>query len=122
MPDLLELMREIARQANAAGLPADWTVGTVETDAPLTIRVDAKQVLPAALLTVPRALTEFELEVTPLDWQTSPQTCTASHVHAIPADRVRLRVHAALRPGEQVFLLRKPGGQHYLVLGRVVTA
>lgn len=120
LADLLELLRQVAQQTTEAGKPADWMTGTVVQEKPLVIQVDSKLVLPAALLTVPLELTDHTISVTPLGWKTAAQTCTTSHLHEIPEEQVQLLVHAALKQNERVYLLRKPGGQNFLVLGRVV--
>ena len=119
MPDLVTLMKMAAREAVAAGKPAEPCIGTVESAAPLQIRIEQKLVLGREQLLLLRGATDYELEIES-DFVTENGGDPA-HSHGISGKRVE-KVNAALKTGEQVLLLRMTGGQKYIVLDRVVKA
>jgi hypothetical protein len=48
-----------------------------------------------------------------------PTTDTINHNHEILVEKKKIKIHAELKPGEKVALLRKAGGQSYLILDRI---
>lgn len=134
MPDCTPLLRafqDISRNTQEAGQPADYVFGTVVSEDPLKIQVEQKMVLSRAQLALCRSVTDYEAEVA-IDaahgWRTedaaggSGDSSYEAHGHAITAERKKLRVLNALRKGEKVVMVKKKGGQQYLVLDRVVGA
>lgn len=74
--------------------PMDIRFGTVETESPLSVKLSDKLILKQNSLILMQCVTDFT-----------------------DADGRQYNWH--LRTGEQVVLLRKPGGKQYLILGRI---
>lgn len=106
----------LAAAMNPRADPTDgFAIGFVTAIEPLTVQM-GDQTYYGDEITVARQLTERTEEVTPVSWQTSPQTCTASHAHDIPENRVQLIIHSPLRTGQRVLILPKADQQSiYLV-------
>ena len=132
--NLLELIKRAAKEAVNAAQDSDFCYGTVITANPLKILVEQKMELTAAQLVLCRNVTNHTVTVTAGNTKdyyytedneddendgTAPIP-TTSHVHAIGT--VQMTVHNALKTGDKVVLIRKKGGQEYLVLDRVVKA
>ncbi len=106
MADVSGLVRDINRGAVSAVLaekPCEVLFGTVKNDAPLEILVEQKFTLGEAQLIIPKALTEYELEIT------------------MDEVKKKITIHNALKSGEMVVLIRAVGGQVYYVADRVVS-
>lgn len=129
--NLVELIKQAAKEAVEAGQDSDFCYGTVTSASPLKILVEQKMELTAAQLVLTRNVTNFKTYITagntkdyyytgdPESGGTAPIPGT-SHVHAI--GKIQVTVHNALAKGDKVVLIRKKGGQEYLVLDRVVKA
>lgn len=139
--DLLITIKKAAKEAVDAGQPSDFCFGKVTSVSPLKIQVEQKMTLGAAQLLLTRNVTDFKTTVT-IDWKSS--NSTISHSHGIkdsgvssdtltcnPVElshnhsifgRKEMTIHNGLQVGDEVILLKKKGGQKYLVLDRVVNA
>lgn len=141
--DLLNSIKRAAQEANEASQPSDFCFGKVTSIEPLQILVEQKMTLGAAQLVLTRNVTDF-MTLVSIDWQT--QQALTTHIHKINGkdsggDTVDLTskeadlkhqheltgtksiiIHNALQLGDEVILLKRKGGQKYLVLDRVVTA
>ena len=117
MPDLIETIKKAAQQANDAAKPVAVMFGIIQEEDPLKINVEQKMLLEKEQLILSRNVTEFERDVTPLNWSTGT---ASNHSHPI-SGRKKEKVHHNLKKGEKVVLLRVSGGQQYLVLDRVVS-
>lgn len=127
--NLVELIKQAANEAVAAGQDCDFCYGTVTSASPLKILVEQKMTLTSAQLVLCRNVTDFTTSITAgntknyyytgnkADGGTAPIP-TTSHVHGIGT--ISVTVHNALKSGDEVVLMRKKGGQKYLVLDRVV--
>lgn len=122
--DLLNSVKKAALEAVNASQPSDFCFGKVTSAKPLKILVEQKMTLGAAQLVLTRNVTDFKTKVT-VDWATgtksggSGESSFDSHAHAISGTK-ELTIHNALQVGDEVILLKKKGGQKYLVLDRVV--
>lgn len=122
--DLLNVVKKAAVEAVNAGQPSDFCFGKVTSAKPLKILVEQKMTLGAAQLILTRNVTDFKTKVT-VDWSTetesggSGDSSFASHSHALSGKK-EMTIHNALQVGDEVILLKKKGGQKYLVLDRVV--
>ena len=123
--DLLKAVQEASIAAVAASKPTDILFGTVQSVSPLTVFIDAKLLIPEKALALSRNVTDFDTEVT-VQWRTENTSgggggydAFSSHSHAITG-RKPIRVHNALKTGENVILIRMAGGQKYLIVDRVV--
>jgi hypothetical protein len=122
---LIDIMKRAAMDVMNNSQICDLRYGTVVSVTPLKIQVTNVFTLPESLLVVPQHLTEYELEITPIDWLTEDRSggggdaSFASHNHAISGKK-KIKVHNALKVGDKVALLRKQGGQSYFVLDRII--
>lgn len=101
--DLLNFIKKAAIQAVNASQPSDFCFGKVTSAKPLKISVEQKMTLGAAQLVLTRNVTDFKTKVT-IGQET----------------KTKMTVYNALQVGDEVILLKKKGGQKYLVLDRVV--
>lgn len=129
---------------NTAGLLnqmklTDVEFGRVTSVNPLVITLDSKLPLPAAFFTLTNAVKDHTVDIT-VSWATeeddylkpdhqhgngnngsptdNPLQWDTTHKHDIKG-RKRITIHNGLTLGERVILLRKQGGQDYIVLDRV---
>jgi len=128
--NLVELIKKAAQEAVEAGQDCDFCYGTVTSASPLKILVEQKMELTSAQLVLTRNVTNYATTVTissETPWSTenksggSGEASFASHNHSIKGTKT-LTINNALKQGDKVVLLRKKGGQEYLVLDRVVKA
>lgn len=126
---LIDIIKRSALDAVEAGKPCDLRYGTVISIAPLKIRVTNQFIIPQSMLIIPEYLTDYEIEVTvkpDYGWVTqnksggSGEPAFASHNHDIQFERKKIMIHGALKVGDKVALLRQAGGQHFLVLDRLL--
>lgn len=101
---LLDVVKEVAQQAQDASVPAAFLTGLVTSAAPLTVRVDNRFELSGEALVILRELRAGT-------WGT--------HTHTLAGQPTGPDVYTGLAAGDKVVLLRNQGGQEFLVLGRV---
>ena len=141
--DLLNSIKRAAQEANEASQPSDFCFGKVTSIEPLQILVEQKMTLGAAQLVLTRNVTDF-MTLVSIDWQTGLALTTHTHKingkdsggdtvditskeadlehqHGLTGTK-SIIIHNALQLGDEVILLKRKGGQKYLVLDRVVTA
>ena len=99
--DLLNIVKRAALEAVNASQPSDFCFGKVTSTKPLKISVEQKMTLGAAQLILTRNVTDFKMNIT-------------------DGSKKEITIHNALQIGDEVILLKKKGGQKYLVLDRVV--
>ena len=122
--DLLKLIKQTAMDAVNASKPANMIFGKVISASPLKIQTEQKLPLGANQLVLSRNVTDFETEVTPLDWLTENRSGGggyaefASHNHLITG-RKKIIVHNKLKVGDEVILMQVSGGQNYIVIDRI---
>lgn len=116
----------------------DWKVGTVKSVSPLRVAITNQLVIPSSLLVVPEHLTDHSIECTisQQSQSTSGETEIAegldgesdaiiNHTHKFNMTTQggeslsTVTFHNALQIGDKVALLRKQGGQSYLILDRI---
>lgn len=120
--ELVRAMKKTAAEAVEAGRPVNVLFGMVVGVNPLVIMTDQKMQLSANQLVLSRNVTDFATAVT-VSWETgdkgggSGEAAYESHRHRISGIK-QITIHNALKPGEQVILLRKQGGQEFIVLDR----
>lgn len=126
--DLLKVIKQASQEANEASGPSDFVFGKVLSANPLQIQVDQKLILTKAQLALSRNVTDYETKVTVKKsdgWKTEDRAggtlaeAFASHNHDINLTEIKIKIHNALKSGEEVILLKKKGGQKYLVVDRV---
>lgn len=122
--DLLNLIKKAAVEAVEAGKPTGICFGKVTSASPLKILVEQKMTLSSAQLVLTRNVSDFEIEGT-VNWSTgnasggSGDSSFASHNHSIGGKK-KIKIHNALKSGDEVVMIKQQGGQKYLVLDRVV--
>lgn len=128
MHDLINIIKRAAQAAVENGKPCDLRYGTVVSTEPLSVRVTPSFILPAGALIVPEHLTDYEVETSLLSaygWGTQESAGGAgdaayeAHDHGIVHERRKIKIHAALKTGDKIALLRQSGGQFYFVLDRL---
>jgi hypothetical protein len=129
-------MKVTAVRAVEAGQPADVCFGKVISISPLKIMVEQKIVLSAGQLVLSRNVTDHTVAVS-MNWTTesagnhnhpyiddsSSRTTdlAGTHIHQIISSKGKtITIHNALVVSDEVILLKKKGGQKYIVLDRVV--
>lgn len=128
----LDYVKQAAVQAVKAGNPCDYTIGTVTSISPLKIKLSEGDglELPADFIHLSRNVTDYETTVTISDdygWKTkdkgggSGYSAYETHKHDISLSKKKIKVHNALKKGEKVLMIRKSGGQDYIVIDRVVS-
>lgn len=100
---LLDVMKLASKQARDADQPTDLRIGTVTSVNPLKIQVSSQFTLPAALIIVPQHLTNYKVKVR-MENSTEDKEMTIKN---------------ALKKGDKVAMLRKEGGQSYLIIDRI---
>ena len=103
MFDILEMIKTAALEAIEHSKPVNIVYGTVVNDEPLSIKIDQKQILSSEHLIISRNFTDYKIRVS------APN----------PIGNTELTVYNKLKKGEKVILLRKQGGQQYLILERL---
>lgn len=124
---LLDTMKKVAENTNAAGAPTAWFFGKVTKTSPLTIRVDNRFDISGEAIVVPK---ELQAGYYPTHYHTgmkgggSGEAAFASHSHVLKSnyqtntDKTS-EYYYGLAVGDKVILLRNQGGQAFFVLGRV---
>lgn len=127
----LEYVKDAAVQAIMAAKPCNYIVGTVTSVKPLKVILSESDglELETDFLHLARNVTDFEATVSILDeydWHTkdtggdSNYPSLESHNHSIEVTKQKLMIHNGLKKGEKVLLIRKWGGQDYIIVDRMV--
>ena len=140
--DFLNVVKKASLEAVNADQPSDFLFGKVTSVKPLKILVEQKMTLGKAQLVLTRNVTDYEVKMT-MDCETETTKLSATHAHEIEPENDSLEIksktiglnhshsikgektfiiHNALQVDDEVILLKKKGGQKYLVLDRVVKA
>lgn len=125
--DLVRLMKQAAMEAVKTSQPSNIVFGTVTSASPLKIQISSKITLEKEMLLLTRNVTEFETDITTVNWFTENTSGGAgdalfeSHKHELKGKK-HIIVHNQLKSGEKVVLIKEQGGQRYIVLDRVVSA
>ena len=118
--DFMEAMKKIAVDANESGQPCDFCFGVVMSEEPnIQIMVEQKMLLKPAQLILTRNVTDFKTKTTiteEYEWETRTAD---GHDHKIIHEKKWIKIHNKLKVGERVVLLKKKGGQKYLVIDRM---
>ena len=123
MTNLVEVIKQIAKETIAAGKPAGITYGRVMRVNPLEIQVEQKLTLPADFFKLTKAVTDHYMDMT-VSHVTESRAGGGGYAEFADHDhdyqgRKKFLVHNGLQVGEEVILLQVQGGQRYIVLDRV---
>ena len=122
--DLNNAIKTAAMKAVETSQPCDFLFGKVTSTSPLKVSIDQKMTLGSAQLVLTRNVSDHKISVS-VDWLTgnesggSGDSAFASHNHSISGTK-EITIHNGLKVGDEVILLKKKGGQKYLILDRVV--
>lgn len=120
---LFQALQELTKQTNDAAHPSDYILGIVETAAPLSIRVNQRDLITEEFLILTDAVRDYDVDievnhVTENRAGGSGYAEYQSHNHEYKG-RKKIRVYNALKVGEMVIMIRQAGAQQYCVLSRV---
>lgn len=113
--DFYNAIKVAAMNAVEASHPCDFIFGKVTSVSPIKVSVDQKMILTSTQLVLTRNVTDYSVDVS-VDWVTNDVN---DHSHKIEGVN-KIIIHNGLKIGDKVVLLRKKGGQKYLVLDKVV--
>lgn len=122
--DLYNAIKVAAINAVEASQPCDFLLGKVISTSPLKVSVEQKLTLGSAQLVLTRNVTDFTVPVS-IDWATESTSggngdgSFDSHNHSVSGKK-ELTIHNGLKVDDVVVLLKKKGGQKYLILDKVV--
>lgn len=120
---LVSTLQKLVAQTNNAMKPTDYCLGIVETVAPLSIRIDQKDILTEEFLILTDLVRDFSVDIT-VSHTTENRAGGggyaefASHNHDYTG-RKKIIVHNGLSVGESVILIQQAGGQEFIVLSRL---
>lgn len=120
---LVSTLQKLVAQTNNAMKPTDYCLGVVETVAPLSIRIDQKDILTEDFLILTDLVRDFSVDIT-VSHTTENRAGGggyaefASHNHDYTG-RKKIIVHNGLSVGESVILIQQAGGQEFIVLSRL---
>lgn len=120
---LAEKIKRAALEAQGASRPVRLCFGEVISEEPLKINVEQKMILGEAQLILSRNVTDHVISAE-VDWETGEQgggtgeTACERHSHRISGQK-QIMVHNALKPGDEVILIRQQEGQKFLVMDRM---
>ncbi len=115
--DLYNAMKLAAINALEASHPCDFLFGKVTSVSPIKVSVDQKMTLGSAQLVLTRNVTDYSVDVS-LGWNTEDAD---DHSHEVIGLK-KMTIHNGLKVDDVVILLKKKGGQKYLILDKVVNA
>lgn len=119
--NLVQLIKKIAMDAVDASKQCDYRVGIVTSTDPLKIKLSNSLTLEEDFLHLTQNVTDYITDVsitTDYSWETQEQE---THKHGIVIEKKEITIHNALQEGEQVLMMRKAGGQEYVVIDRMVS-
>lgn len=112
--DLVKAMGKAAVNAVNASMPTAVLVGVVETQSPLSVRVEQRLVLGEKQLLIADTLKSRDISISV---ETTTETAEG-HRHAIRGSKT-VSLQAGLYEGDAVILFRMQGGQKYIVLDKI---
>lgn len=113
--DFLNAVKKAAVEAVEAGKPTDFCFGTVTSISPLKVLIEQRLTLGSAQLMLTRNVIDYSVDIT-VNWNTDEADL---HSHSLSGVK-SITVHNGLKIGEEVILLKKKGGQKYLIIDKVV--
>lgn len=132
----VKAVKKAAKDEWEACKPVDVFFGQVQGVNPLKISVEQKMLLGESQLVLTRNVTDYESRVT-VDWLTqealqqphshrisgpesdslTAEAADLKHSHGVFGEK-RIRVHNGLKIGDEVVLIRRQGGQKFIVVDR----
>ncbi|WP_312047773.1 DUF2577 domain-containing protein [Anaerotignum sp.] len=128
MSELLQLIKQAAKEQVESSKPVAVMIGKVVSAAPLEIQLDQKLRLTQEFLVLTKAVVDYSVNMTVnhtteththshsyQDDSTSRTTQLHTHNHAYVGTK-SFTIHNKLKVDDHVMLLRVQGGQQYVVL------
>ena len=120
---LLQILKQVTNNSLEADKPTDIVMGEVISVSPLQIKVNQQETLPADFFMLTKAVLDHyvDIEVNHVTENRAGgggDAAYASHNHDY-IGRKKIMIYNGLKVGEKVILLRRRGGQEYIVLDRV---
>ena len=112
--DFYNSIKIAAMKAVEASQPCDFIFGKVTSVSPIKVSVEQKMTLGSAQLVLTRNVTDYSVQMT-IDWTSEESD---EHKHGITGVK-EVTIHNGLKIGDEVVLLKKKGGQKYLVIDRM---
>ncbi len=122
--DLIKVIKKASLDAVESTKPVNVVFGKVVSASPLKILVEQKITLGEAQLILCRHVTDYDNEITVVDWNTENKSggggydSFSSHNHELVGKK-KIIVHNQLKQGEEVVLIRQQSGQKYIVIDRL---
>lgn len=115
--NIIQIVKRAALEAVRASRPSDYCIGTVVGVNPLEIKISQNMVIGEEFLKLTRDVTDYKMEVT----MNAKKVYHTTHIEPFVTwiDKQEITIHNSLKLGEKVLLIRKSGGQEYLVANRV---
>ena len=113
--DLYNSIKTAAMNAVETSKPCDFLFGKVTSVSPIEVNIEQKLTLDSAQLVLTRNVTDYSVDVT-VDLNTEYSN---EHSHKIEGVK-KITIHNGLKIGDEVILLKKKGGQKFLILDKVV--
>lgn len=128
MSELIQLIKHAAKEQSEASKPVAVMIGKVVSETPLKIQLDQKLTLTESFLILTKAVVDYSVDMTVdhtteshthshgyIDDSSKRTTDLHTHNHAYVGKK-KFTIHHKLKEDDQVILLRKQGGQQYVVL------
>jgi hypothetical protein len=119
--NLVQLIKKIAMDAVRAAKMCDYVTGVVTSEDPLKVKITNSFEIGEEFLVVPQSMTDHEVEVTikkEYGWKTKNRSGGTGD--DIVLENVKIMIHNALKAGDEVLMMRKSGGQEFVVIDKVV--
>lgn len=100
MSNLIEIIKKISLGAIDSSMPSDVLYGIVTKENPIEITIEQKMVLTKEFLILTKNVVDYTVSIT--DGNTEKE----------------ITIHNSLKLGEKAILIRKKGGQDYIVIDR----
>ena len=123
--DLYEAIKTAAINAVETSQPCDFLFGKVTSVSPIKVYVEQKLTLGAAQLILTRNVMDYTVPIS-VDWQTETSAggkgdaSFESHNHSVSGIK-EITILNGLKVDDEVIMLKKKGGQKYLILDKVVS-
>ena len=119
--NLVQLIKKIAMDAVRAAKMCDYVTGVVTSEDPLKVKITISFEIGEEFFMVPQSMTDHEVEVTikkEYGWKTKNRSGGTGD--DIVLENVKIMIHNALKAGDEVLMMRKSGGQEFVVIDKVV--
>ena len=119
--NLVQLIKKIAMDAVRAAKMCDYVTGVVTSEDPLKVKITNSFEIGEEFFMVPQSMTDHEVEVTikkEYGWKTKNRSGGTGD--DIVLENVKIMIHNALKAGDEVLMMRKSGGQEFVVIDKVV--